>query len=502
MEWMNCAICLDIMEKPCTLPCGHSACLERCLRPVLLYSRSCPECRAAVDARTLRENIKMREAIEQHQQPRSKLCQECDSSNATVVCQECVAMFCDSCSSNIHRRALSHHHVVPMEERSLGPVKCTKHPTKILEYFCPQCSVAVCVDCSLLDGHSSHEKMMPLVQAIERYTDKVTTLNNYLQQCVDEAKNVTNEVNASINTTSSQCLSLFTSSVESCFREPTADVFYSGQVVSLNVEVPDIEAELSSMISKGKDHLDRMQKRYNDMVKKVNRVAGNAKFGGVQSRVQSNAVDNGFRGNRKRRIRVGVWVLSATINDLTTKLNKGLTENWGDLEVVINSSGNAINNYNQLEPFDVVVLDPSHVRGPGQYLNQLLEAGKGLVLFNFYPSSSPQWFNYSCFSGGNSTELGSQQNIVKTKSNDPIFTNVNSFAVPSARKDAQLVNGTLLAIVFNGSPLIAKNEIGHGRIVEFGCLCYSSDLAGAGWQSSTDGHRLIANSVVWASKGI
>ncbi|KAL0226443.1 hypothetical protein P9112_013767 [Eukaryota sp. TZLM1-RC] len=203
------------------------------------------------------------------------------------------------------------------------------------------------------------------------------------------------------------------------------------------------------------------------------------------------------------KISVGVWVCSPHINDLTINLNKCLTENWGDLEVVINSSGNAINNYNELEPFDVVVVDPGNVLCPGQYLNQLLEAGKGLVLFNWYPSSSPQGFNYSCFSGGEWAKFGSQQNIVKTKSNDPIFTNVNSFVVPYARKDAQLVNGTLLASVSNGSPLIAKNEIGQGRMVEFGCFYGSSDVhSSAGWQSSTDGHRLFANSIVWASKGI
>ncbi|KAL0206583.1 hypothetical protein P9112_001890 [Eukaryota sp. TZLM1-RC] len=202
------------------------------------------------------------------------------------------------------------------------------------------------------------------------------------------------------------------------------------------------------------------------------------------------------------KISVGVWVFSGHINYLTTFLNKGLTENWGDLEVVINSSSNAFNNYNELEPFDVVVVSPYHVSCPGQYLNQLIEAGKGLVLFNWYPQRSPQGFNYSCFSGGTWTEFGSQQNMVKTKSNDPIFTNVNSFVVREARKDAQLVNGTLLASVSNGSSLIAKNEIGQGRIVEFGCVYWSSDIGSSGWQSSTDGHRLFANSIVWASKGI
>ncbi|KAL0206529.1 hypothetical protein P9112_001836 [Eukaryota sp. TZLM1-RC] len=201
------------------------------------------------------------------------------------------------------------------------------------------------------------------------------------------------------------------------------------------------------------------------------------------------------------KISVGVWVNPHRINDLTTKLNKGLTENWGDLEVVINWRSKVINNYNELEPFDVVVLSQCF-NCPGRYLNQLLEAGKGLVLLTFCSSSSPQGFNYSCFSGGEWTRLGSQHNMVKTKANDPIFTNVNSFAVPWVRKDAQLVNGTLLASVSNGSPLIAKNEIGQGRIVEFGCVGWSSDVDSAGWQSSTDGHRLFANSIVWASKGI
>ncbi|KAL0226085.1 hypothetical protein P9112_013409 [Eukaryota sp. TZLM1-RC] len=165
--------------------------------------------------------------------------------------------------------------------------------------------------------------MTPLAQAIEMYTQKVTTVNNNLEQCIDDAKSLTNEVNASMNNTTYQCLALFTSSVESCLREPSADVFYSGKPVSLSIEVPNIQSELQSTISKGKLYWDRMQSRYNDLMKKVNRVAGRATFGGIQF----NAIDNHSCVNRRRtkKLKVGVWICSTWdyINDLTTKLNNG-----------------------------------------------------------------------------------------------------------------------------------------------------------------------------------
>ncbi|KAL0239386.1 hypothetical protein GEMRC1_009494 [Eukaryota sp. GEM-RC1] len=88
--------------------------------------------------------------------------------------------------------------------------------------------------------------------------------------------------------------------------------------------------------------------------------------------------------------------------------------------------------------------------------------------------------------------------MVKTLPNDPIFLNVNSFSTNHGFKTQKSVNGTLLATVNSGIPLIAKKEVGGGRLVEFGCLSWSSDYNGPRncWLSSTDGHKLFANSVI------
>ncbi|KAL0239677.1 hypothetical protein GEMRC1_009785 [Eukaryota sp. GEM-RC1] len=91
--------------------------------------------------------------------------------------------------------------------------------------------------------------------------------------------------------------------------------------------------------------------------------------------------------------------------------------------------------------------------------------------------------------------------MVKTLPNDPIFLNVNSFATNFGFQTPKSVNGTLLATVNSGIALIAKKEVGGGRLVEFGFFCRSSDANSGGWNwsSSTDGHKLFANSIIWVN---
>lgn len=48
---VTCAICMELMNEPCTLGCGHSFC-KNCIRGVYnaeRYRPSCPECRASIE---------------------------------------------------------------------------------------------------------------------------------------------------------------------------------------------------------------------------------------------------------------------------------------------------------------------------------------------------------------------------------------------------------------------------------------------------------------------
>ncbi|KAL0239887.1 hypothetical protein GEMRC1_009995 [Eukaryota sp. GEM-RC1] len=207
-----------------------------------------------------------------------------------------------------------------------------------------------------------------------------------------------------------------------------------------------------------------------------------------------------------RTINVGVWVWSEPfLGDLTEKIKKGFAENWGNVDLSINSFTSKVQSFEELENYDVLVVESyNSCPCPGQFLDQFLNQGKGVVLFNWYPNRIQGGFSNSCFIGGGDchylTNQRDQLDMVKTLPNDPIFLNVNSFSTNFGFTTQKSVNGTLLATVNSGIPLIAKKEVGGFRLVEFGFLSYSSNAGSAGWSSSTDGHKLFANSIIWVNK--
>ncbi|KAL0211302.1 hypothetical protein P9112_009600 [Eukaryota sp. TZLM1-RC] len=88
--------------------------------------------------------------------------------------------------------------------------------------------------------------------------------------------------------------------------------------------------------------------------------------------------------------------------------------------------------------------------------------------------------------------------MVRVDDSDSLLYNVKTFFYRDGIKNTQCTSGKLVAAIADGTPLIAKNAVGSGRLVEFGC--YSSSCgaeASYGWDASTDGHLLIANAVAW-----
>ncbi|KAL0207889.1 hypothetical protein P9112_010476 [Eukaryota sp. TZLM1-RC] len=200
------------------------------------------------------------------------------------------------------------------------------------------------------------------------------------------------------------------------------------------------------------------------------------------------------------RLNVGVYCYNKPyLNDLVSKLRRGFNQNWNHVEISINQ-GLQVNNFNELSAVDVVLVETYSMNWPASFLNEILKSGKGLVLFNSVPANG---FNYSCFEGGSHGRYpppSSNYAIMTPKfPNDPLLTNVNFFSSNSGRINTKLTSGTLVATINNGTPLIARKSVGSGRLVEFGCLSFSSDSNSgvADWNSSTDGHLLIANAVAW-----
>ncbi|KAL0209779.1 hypothetical protein P9112_009863 [Eukaryota sp. TZLM1-RC] len=276
---LTCSICHETMHEPCSLTCGHSFCLNKCLRPWFEKSQTCPECRHPAERKSLHVNISLREAIE-HMSVSPPRCEGCDEAPASVTCHECTSSFCQSCSASIHeKKVFRSHTVVPLHESPLLPKKCTKHKTKPLEYFCQHCSIPVCVNCCLVDGHSSHGDMLPLDEALDSYTTTITTINNDLEQCLCQAKEVASEATSQLSRSIGDCIASLKSCIDSCKVPSSTDVFFSGNPVTLNQTAPCLKNEIKSCFSDAKHNISRIEGKFLEIAKKIKNVVDSTKFG-------------------------------------------------------------------------------------------------------------------------------------------------------------------------------------------------------------------------------
>ncbi|XP_018097367.1 E3 ubiquitin-protein ligase TRIM39-like [Xenopus laevis] len=129
---LSCSICLSIYTDPVSLPCGHNFC-RGCIGTTWEWQKSikkdpsCPECRKRFSRRPeLTTNWKLRGLVER---------------------------FC------------------PTEPASIMERKCSVHD-KVLEFYCGEESVCVCVSCCLAGEHRGHRVEL-LSEASEKKKEKV-----------------------------------------------------------------------------------------------------------------------------------------------------------------------------------------------------------------------------------------------------------------------------------------------------------------------------------------
>ncbi|XP_068217239.1 tripartite motif-containing protein 2-like isoform X2 [Palaemon carinicauda] len=105
---VTCAICLDLLHRPRSLPCGHTFCLI-CLQNYANSCRTiitCPSCRGA--AQVPKEGVvglppnvnlaEMAQIIKERRIGKGKyICGICNSTTDVLECGHCKGMFCKSC---------------------------------------------------------------------------------------------------------------------------------------------------------------------------------------------------------------------------------------------------------------------------------------------------------------------------------------------------------------------------------------------------------------------
>ncbi|KAI3640897.1 hypothetical protein MIR68_001775 [Amoeboaphelidium protococcarum] len=103
------------------------------------------------------------------------ICDNCEKAFATVHCAADVANLCQDCDTNLHNaNKLAQRHIrTPIGQGADVFGRCRHHPEKVIEFFCSQCHVPVCVHCKMVGNHSSGEASKHKLVAVSEAFDQV-----------------------------------------------------------------------------------------------------------------------------------------------------------------------------------------------------------------------------------------------------------------------------------------------------------------------------------------
>nr|XP_042706739.1 E3 ubiquitin/ISG15 ligase TRIM25-like isoform X1 [Chrysemys picta bellii] len=210
---LSCPICLCFYSNPVSLSCQHSFCKE-CIQKALAAQQqakatySCPMCKVQLGPfLELHKNFQLCSIVEKFQtasskgkqgkekaSPQGKETIPCDfcleqPHTAVKTCLTCEASLCQAHLSKHNAKAAQKDHVLvdPSDNSSLQERKCGKHG-KLLECYCEDDQVFVCVMCSIAGSHKGHS----VISLKEEY-DKELVVLSHTVKLMQENKSAMNK---------------------------------------------------------------------------------------------------------------------------------------------------------------------------------------------------------------------------------------------------------------------------------------------------------------------
>ncbi|XP_053470540.1 E3 ubiquitin/ISG15 ligase TRIM25-like isoform X1 [Ictalurus furcatus] len=282
----NCSVCLDLMNDPVTIPCGHSYC-RSCIKHYWDRDESrrarCPQCRQDFPTTpALNKNTMLAEILEMLRnttlqgsppsppaqssaQPGEVECDFCTDVKLRAVrsCLECRASYCEThLQPHYDFPALRKHKLVVAAEI----LTCPRHD-KLLEAFCRTDNILICMSC-VMDEHKGHdtvssaaerdEKQVTLQANKHKFVEKRKEKEKELHELRKATESHTRSTQKAVEETELAFNSLVTS-LEKCCSEVTEriraqEAAYNDRAVELQEQ---LEIEIAMLMGQ-EDIMDKL----------------------------------------------------------------------------------------------------------------------------------------------------------------------------------------------------------------------------------------------------
>ena len=223
MEYLQCTLCMEDMQRSCILQCHHSFCVD-CLQKYIAQATdpqklTCPICRKITtlpdgDLTNLPPNFFMdnlKELITKETDgdgdemkvtaSADREMVECSledcQGEAVIYCTACQEYLCQTCTDEhaVHRFSRKHQTITAAEARTKVTAStkshppCGRHPNQMLNMYCKTCDEIICHECFDTD-HSDHHitSLRPFVKPCEERLDTLLKRIDKLLKCVDLAR--------------------------------------------------------------------------------------------------------------------------------------------------------------------------------------------------------------------------------------------------------------------------------------------------------------------------
>ncbi|XP_028672657.2 E3 ubiquitin/ISG15 ligase TRIM25-like [Erpetoichthys calabaricus] len=199
----TCSICLEVLNEPVSVPCGHSFCLA-CINKYWDQAEvcKCPQCREIFNPRPhLRKTTLLAEVMEKlkMKQPHSRVAKHFDGS-AVIVCDFCsgeklrAVKSCMTCLTSFCEIHIKHHNeiVAWKNHKLVNPTAniqeklCKKHQ-KVLEIYCRSDETCICSLC-VTTGHKDHDTAQPEMERATKQIQLGATLTE-IKQNIEKKEN-------------------------------------------------------------------------------------------------------------------------------------------------------------------------------------------------------------------------------------------------------------------------------------------------------------------------